>query len=90
MLALGCTGAMAIPADPSPKQVRQPDGTMLTVMILGDEWSHMRTTEDGVPLYYNKATGAFEYARLTGGRITGSGMQARNAAERGQADKDYI
>ena len=90
MLALGCANVMAIPADPSPKQVRQPDGTMLTVMIRGDEWSHMRTTEDGIPLYYNKTTGAFEYARLESGKITGSGMQARNAAERNQAESDYV
>lgn len=80
----------AIPADPRPKQVRQPDGSMLTVVIKGDEWAHMTFSEDGVPLYYNKPAGMFEYARLDGGVLTGTGIAARNAAERSGADKDFV
>ena len=90
MLALGCASAMAIPADPSPKQVRQPDGTTLTVIIRGDEWGHIRTTDDGIPLYYNKATRTFEYARLDGNALTGSGVAARNAGKRSEAEKNLI
>lgn len=49
--------ASAIPADPKPKQVRQPDGTVLTILIRGDEHGHMLFTDDGVPLFRNSATG---------------------------------
>lgn len=80
----------AIPADPRPKQFRQPDGSVLTVLIRGDERAHITMTEDGVPLFYNKATATFEYARLSGNKLVGSGMTARNAAARTSDDNAYL
>lgn len=74
--------ATAIPADPRPKLVKQPDGSTLTVIMRGDERHHMTMTADGVPLYYNTASKTFEYASLADGRIRGSGIAAADAGKR--------
>lgn len=82
--------ASAIPADPKPKQVRQPDGTVLTILIRGDEHGHMLFTDDGVPLFRNSATGVLEYARLDGGALAGSGIAATDAGQRDAKARAYI
>ena len=82
--------ATAIPADPRPKLVKQPDGSTLTVIMRGDERRHLTMTEDGVPLYYNTASKAFEYARLADGGIDGSGITAADAGKRDARAAEYI
>lgn len=82
--------ASAVPADPRPRQVRQPDGTMLTIVVRGDERGHMVYTSDGVPLFHNAATGAYEYAKLSNGDIVGSGIVATEAGMRDANAKTYI
>lgn len=84
------TGLYAIPADPQPKQVRQSDGTWLTVTLRGDEHAHLFLADDGTPLFYNGASHSFEYARIANNRIVGSGILARNAAERDAQAKAYV
>lgn len=44
---LGGSTAVAIPADPAPKQVRQADGSVVTVYMRGDEYWHQMYTDDG-------------------------------------------
>lgn len=88
--ALTAQTALAIPADPQPKQVRQPDGTMLTVVMRGDEHHHLLYTEDGYPLYFNRQSRAFEYASLSGSRVTGSGVVAVNRDDRQADAKSYL
>ena len=39
--------AKAIPADPTPIRVAQPDGSIVTIQLHGDEWLHFTTTTDG-------------------------------------------
>ena len=46
LLGLSCIMAKAVPADPTPIQVTQPDGTKLTVVLHGDEFIHYNTTVD--------------------------------------------
>lgn len=82
--------ASAIPADPKPMQVRQPDGTVLTMLLRGDEHGYMMFTDDGVPLYRNGDTGVYEYARLSGGMLAGSGIAAADAARRDGRAKAYV
>lgn len=82
--------ATAIPADPRPKLVKQPDGSTLTVIMRGDERRHLTMTADGVPLYYNTASKVFEYARLANGNITGSGITAADAGKRDAQAVGYI
>ena len=40
----------AAPAYPRPMQVKQKDGSMLQVLLQGDEWTHCFFTLDGVPV----------------------------------------
>ena len=42
--------ALAIPANPKPYIVTQPDGTTIHVRLCGDEYYHYYTTEDGSPI----------------------------------------
>ncbi len=91
LLTLGAAGAAwSVPADPAVKTVTQPDGTQLQVMQRGDEWRHMVLTSDGVPLWYNRTSGAFEYAAMQRGVFTGSGIVARNAGERDAQAMAYV
>ena len=54
-LGLLCMKAHAIPADPMPIQVTQPDGSKLTLVLHGDEFIHYTTTLDGYTVLKNQA-----------------------------------
>ena len=82
--------AMAIPADPQPKKVRQPDGSYITVIMRGDEHAHMIIADDGTPLLFNAKSGAFEYATLNGGKIAPSGIVAHDAKARDAKAKAFV
>lgn len=62
---LGAGTALAIPADPAPKQVRQADGTTVTVHIRGDEFWHQLFTDDGRTVRWNPQTRMLESDRRT-------------------------
>ena len=89
-IALLSQVAYAVPADPGPKTVVQPDGTSLTVFIRGDERANMLFTADYIPLYHNRESGVFEYALLRDGMITGSGIAATDAASRDAAAIEWL
>ena len=75
----------AVPADPTPIKVKQPDGTTLTVRLRGDEFFHFHETLDGVPLARN-AKGGFCYAKMRDGRLVPSEILAHDAAQRPYAE----
>lgn len=75
-------GAMAMPANPKPYKVKQADGTTITIIQRGDEHGHVAFTEDGHPLWFNNATGNYEYATVAKGRMAGSGIIAADKAAR--------
>lgn len=87
LLALGllCVTARAIPADPTPMQVSQPDGTKLTIVLHGDEFVHYTTTMDGYTVLKN-AAGYYTYARLDGNRLVPGDCIAHDVARRTAAD----
>ena len=77
----------AIPADPKPVTVTQPDGSSLTIKLHGDEFFHMTTTLDGYTVLKN-AAGYYTYARKQGdGSLVSSGLIARDASQRTAADR---
>ena len=88
-LGLLCLTVQAIPADPMPIKVTQPDGTTVTVKLLGDEFFHFTTTLDGYTVIKN-ADGYYTFARLDGGRLVPSDRIARDAAERTAADRAFL
>ena len=63
MLASGiCVGAMAVPAKPGIIQYTQPDGTVINIMIAGDEHGHMLYSESGLLLM--ESEGSMVYAEF--------------------------
>jgi hypothetical protein len=45
--------SQAIPAFPRPIKIVQPDGSSLTILLHGDEFSHFTTTDDGYTIVQN-------------------------------------
>ena len=88
-MGLLCLTARAIPADPSPTQVQQPDGTTLTITLHGDEFFHFTTTLDGYTVVKNDK-GYYTYARLDGDRLVSTGVMAHDQAQRTAADHRAI
>ena len=63
--AIVCLQALANPAHRGSVMMPQPDGTMLSVCLEGDEYYHFNTTADGYTILLTD-DGAYEYARLDG------------------------
>ena len=85
-MGLLCLVASAVPADPTPMKVTQPDGTTLTVVLQGDEFFNYLTTSDGYTVVKNNK-GFYTYARLDGDRLVAGDRIARDAAHRTAADR---
>ena len=81
--------ASAVPADPTPQQVSQPDGSKLTVVLHGDEFFNYLTTIDGYTVVKNEA-GYYTYAQLDGNRLVASGCVARDEKSRSAADRTVL
>lgn len=89
VMGLLCLCARAIPADPTPIVVTQPDGTKLTIVLHGDEFFHFTTTSDGYTVVKNQA-GFYTYARLDGDRVVASDRVAHDVAQRTAADRTAL
>ena len=85
VVGLLCLTARAIPADPTPVKVNQPDGTTLTITLHGDEFFHFTTTHDGYTVVKNEK-GYYTYARLDGGRLVAGERIARDPIHRTMDD----
>lgn len=70
-----CLPVRAVPARPGVTAVRQPDGTLLRVRIIGDEFGHLMIGESGDALVPD-ADGWLCYAEFTSeGRAVSSGVR---------------
>lgn len=80
--ALLCSlSALAVPADPRPKPVTQPDGSVITTRLIGDEHAHYRITSQGSPIDLG-ADGWWRYLTLApDGNITLSDTRVTPRAE---------
>ena len=87
--ALVALSAYAIPAVPRPIEVSQPDGTKLTIRIVGDEFFNYHTTADGYTIVRNEA-GYFVYAMSQNDDLVPSKMIAHNAAERSAGEAQFV
>ena len=78
------------PAYPYPIDVEQPDGSVITVQLQGDEWVNWRTTLDDYTMLVN-GEGELEYAVLDGyGDLQPSGIRARNERERTDEERKFL
>ena len=81
--------ALAIPAYPFSVQVKQPDGSMLTIRLVGDEYQHFNTTEDGFTVIKN-AEGWYVYAEKREGNLVATDRKAHDAPYRSAAEKAWL
>ena len=79
LLILGCLSVKAIPAYPVRRTFVQPDGTMLTLTLRGDEHFSYYTTDDGQPMVRN-LDGSFRFITVDEVSETwGKRLKASNA-----------
>ena len=87
---LGVSSLFALPARSIPETVTQPDGTVVTVRVVGDEFYHYQMTADGIPVVRG-ADGFYRYAELTpDGTAVAGQVIARDAHLRTASDKVYL
>ncbi|MBP5278289.1 MAG: M6 family metalloprotease domain-containing protein [Prevotella sp.] len=79
----------AIPADPTPVKVQQPDGSSVTLVLRGDEWLHFNTTEDGYTVVKNNE-GYYVYALKDGGQLIPSLVVAHDAKDRQSEEVAFL
>lgn len=81
---------LAVSAYPYPVQVKQPDGTTITVIMQGDERVKWAQTMDGYTIMYNKK-GVFEYAMQDSkGDLTLSGVPASEISLRKSDELNFL
>ncbi len=89
-LLLCAAQALAVPANPEPGRLLQPDGTVVTARLHGDEFHNFLTTADGYTLLQD-ADGVWRYAELSAdGSLVPGAVAARDAASRTDADREYL
>ncbi len=89
LFSIALLSVWAVPADPFPVEVRQPDGTLLTILQYGDEDFHYVTTTDGVLLYQD---GHAYYIAQTAsdGSLECTTQLAHEASRRGASERHLI
>lgn len=80
----------AVPANPAACRYVQPDGSIVTIWMRGDEFLHYVTTTDGYTLKKN-VDGYYVYAtRTSSGTLTCSTIVAHDVAQRGPEEKHFL
>jgi M6 family metalloprotease-like protein len=88
LAAIVCIQALANPAHRGSVLMPQPDGSMLTVCLEGDEFYHFNTTADGYTIMLNEQ-GAYVYAKRDGMNLVPTEVLAHDAAQR-SADESAL
>jgi len=80
----------AVPALPFPVNITQPDGTVLTIRLHGDEFFNYKTTLDGYALVQN-TEGILTYAQPdSNGNLKSTLIKASNVEKRSLTEKSFI
>lgn len=82
------TGSWASKAIPTPLTFRQPDGSVITVTMHGDEHTSWYTTTDGV--FVSRIGNSFYVSELRDGTLFATNIMAHNANERNAAELSAI
>jgi len=80
---------LAVPAHPGTITVQQPDSTTLAIRLVGDEWQHFTTTEDGYTIMKD-ADGYYVYAEQQGDDLIPSTRRAHDAALRDADENTWL
>ena len=86
---LSYMASLAIPAYPYPTEVTQPDGSLLTIRLHGDEFQNWTTTTDGYTVVRDQ-NGFFVYAKENGGILTATKTVAHNKADRNDKEVAFL
>ena len=62
VFSMGVPSANAGPANPASFKIQQPDGSVFTANVRGDEFQNWTETAEGYTIIKNDATGTYEYA----------------------------
>lgn len=80
-----CMNAYANPANPGLVQMPQPDGSLVTIRLVGDEFYHFNTTADDYTIMLNEK-GAYVYAQLIGTKLKATDILAHDEGQRSAAE----
>ena len=89
-LLVGCVMAASVygvPARRTPLVVTQPDGTQLTITLMGDEFVHYYVTNDGLPVGIGE-DGFYYYLNDDGATL--SDIVAKNPDDRSETDQQLL
>lgn len=86
---LGFVSVYSIPANPKSERLLQPDGTYITVRLVGDEYMHYSTTDDGYTIIKSSA-GYYMYAELADGKLIASQYIAHDKSLRSKEENAYL
>ena len=81
LAAVASLPMLAIPARPGMVQMPQPDGTLVTINLVGDEFYHFNTTADGYTVLLNEQ-GAYVYAQRDGMNLVPTTVMAHDEGSR--------
>ena len=89
LMIAGAMSASAIPAHPRPVDIKQSDGTTLTLKLVGDEFHHYSATADGYTVLQT-SNGDYVYAVQSGARIVPSCVIAHNPQMRSATELKMV
>ncbi len=89
LAALVSVQALAIPAHRGMVTMPQPDGTLLTISLEGDEFYHFNTTADGYTVLQTK-DGGYVYAKRDGMTLTPTDVLAHDVGRRSPAEQAFL
>lgn len=90
VILLLCVMVMqAVPAHPGSVKVQQPDGSYVTLRLLGDEWMSFNTTVDGYSVVKNQR-GYYVYAEKEDGKLQATNRVAHDVAERSSDEQAFL
>ena len=81
--------AIAIPAHRGLIKIPQPDGTLVTINLVGDEYYHFNTTADGYTIILNDL-GAYVYAQRDGMNLIATDVLAHDEGERSADELAFL
>ena len=89
VMLLGAVSLWARPGYTKPIDVKQPDGTTVTLLMHGDEYLSYMTTIDGYTVVKG-ADGFYRYAEKQGGTLKATTFIAKNSAERTTQEQAFL
>lgn len=90
VLMIACNLSVgAVPAHPRPVDIKQSDGTVLTVKLVGDEFHHYSATTDGYTVV-QRSNGDYVYAVESGARLVPSTVIAHNPQKRDATEQRMV